>query len=105
MANGRLAGVECTSTGDNLIYTAPSGVASTVVVTVSSRTGVEVATQLFVTTGGTPVDADCISPTFAIKDEPKTYTGLVLDAGQKLYANVDIADVIVVSVNGLEGVI
>ena len=105
MADGILAGVLCELVGDNLIYTAPAGVASTIVVTLSSVNNVEIASQVYVTPGAAPVTANAISPIFAISDAPKTYTGLVLDAGQRLYVNVDIADELVVAVNGLEGVV
>lgn len=105
MANGKLAGVLCASVGDNEIYEAPAGIASTTVVTLSAVNNLAVQAQVFVTSGGAPTPADAISPTFEIQEQVRTYTGLVLDAGQKLFVNVDTADELAVSVNGLEGVI
>lgn len=104
MANGKLAGVLCSSAGDNEIYTGPTGETATVVVTMSNlNEDTEVTAQAYLTDGSAPTDADAISPPYVMQNDVKTYSGLVVDDGQKLYVNVDTANEIVVSVNGLEG--
>lgn len=94
MASGKLGSANLLAAADTLIYTVPALKIATVNVRFSNRNATAVKVRLAIGTGGAPTVADYID-----YDVPMTAngiledTGMVLSAGEKVWARSDTANV------------
>lgn len=92
MASGKLGSASLAANTDTLLYTVPGGAVATVNVRFANRTTSAITVRLAVGSGAAPADADYLSydlpiPASGIAED----TGLVLSAGEKIWARSNAA--------------
>lgn len=103
MASGRLGAADLTADTDTLLYTVPAGKIATVNIRVTNRNAISAAITLAIGPGQTPAAADYIEYQAPLDGHlPLEDTGLILSAGEKVWARASLASVSV-RVHGYEG--
>lgn len=103
MATGRLGAAALATIADTLLYTVPVGKHATININCVNRTADQTAVDIAIGTGAAPTAQDYIEYSADVPGyEPLERSGLVCNAGEKVWIKASVANAITVRIHGFE---